>query len=190
MSKTQAPAAAGRPQDPPKESAHDPKDFPGFAGHVISFKHESAFLRSFYSRPTSVMDEHGNSSYPYGDNRVIMPTSRDIRQLGLPAHTPKEEFPAVSLQDGAGNWAQDYLRNLIVKARGTRFSNYEIRLALRRIGGEGVKFGRGYVRDAFGDAQDAATALKNLIDKLWATEDSLCRALTLPIPQPESVAEV
>ena len=178
------------PKGKPPVASQQPS-YTGFASRVSSFANEHQFLRSFYSRPTSAMDEHGNNIYPFGDERVIMPTQRDVRQAGLVATEPKERFPAVSLQDGQANYAQDYLRGLIAGERsGVAFSNYEIRLAIRRLGGEGVAFTEEFVAGAFGNAQTAQDALVNLIDTLWSNEDSLCRKLTRPIPPPVSMSEV
>ena len=181
MSKTTAdPAAAA------------PPSFTGMAGHVAAydFKTEAAFLRSFYSRPTSIMDEFGNNVSPYGDERLIMPTSRDVRS-GLPANQPKERFPATALTDGAGNSAQDALRDRIAEARGgLRFSDYEIRLAVRRIGGEGVHLTHKVVDDALKGATDNLQALTQFVDMLWGHKDSLCQALTKPIPAPVQPSEV
>lgn len=192
MSKTQAQDKT-QPAPPPSapEASPPPPTLPGFAGRLSEFQNEAEFLRSFFSRPTSIMDEYGHNVYPYGDDRAILPTQRDIRQLGLVATEPKERFPAVSWMDGAANDAQDYLRGLIAQARGgTAFTNYEIRLALRRLGGPGVVFTQPFFDAARGDTADAGTALKGLIDALWAQEDSLCRQMTRPIPPPVTPSEV
>lgn len=192
MSEAKAKVPASDPPNPPPP-------YTGFAEVVASgtFKHEHEFLRSFYSRPTSFMDEHGNNIYPHGDFRLIMPSQRDVRALGLAPGEPKEKFPAVSWRDGAANEAQDYLRGLIATERGSTsgFTNYEIRLALSRLStNEGVRLTKKFLSDAMADAGAAHSvnyaALKGVIDALWAKEDSLCRALTRPIPVPIAGSEV
>ena len=184
MSKTSAQPAGDAPAAPPT--------FTGMAGHVAAhdFLTEAEFLRSFYSRPTSVMDEFGDNIYPYGDERVIMPAARGGRS-GLPANQPKEQFPATALTDGAGNSAQDDLRARIAAARGgRRFNDYELRLAVRRIGGEGVHLTHKVVDDALAGATDNLQALTQFIDMLWGHKDSICQALTRPIPAPVQPSEV
>ena len=180
MAKTPAPAAAA-------------PVYTGFAAHLSEFETEAAFLRSLYSRPTSIMDEHGNTVYPYGDVRVILPTARDVK-AGLSATEPKERFPAVAPMDAAGNAAGDDLRAKIAAARGmtagTAFTPYEVRLAIRRLGSPGVAFTAAFVSEATDGAADGAAALQGVVDALWADEDSLARALTRPIPAPVSPSEV
>ena len=165
----------------------------GFASRVHELPHEAAFLRSLFSRPTSEMDPYSNTIFPFGDDRAIMPTSNDVRGGANPKE-PKDRFPAVAWTDGPANDARDYLRDLIARERGmpagTAFTNYETRLALTRIPSTGVAFTPEFVAEAYGDAEDSYTALTDLIERLWNTEDSLCRRLTQPIPAPPAPMEV
>ncbi len=168
------------------------KTFDGFAGRVYELKNEAQFLRSLHSLPTEVMDEAGVKIQPYGDDRVIFPRNvRSMAALNLQPNEPQERFPAVDRRDGAGNWAQGHLCRKLTEARnGVSFSNYEVRLALRRIGGTGIALDKGVIDKAYGDAATSQDALRNLIDYLWSQEDSLCRKLTQPIPPPITPAEV
>ena len=192
MAKTQ-PAAGDTPAQASPPAACDPSSFAGFAGRVPELKDESMFLRSLFSIPTEVINDEGTGLiYPFGDDRVIFPRNRQtMTALGLSPGQPQERFPAVSRRDGAGNVARDYLRGLIAEARSAPgFSDYEVRLAVRRIGSPGLPLTPEVVVQAYGDAADSQTALTRLIDHLWSQEDSLCRRLCYPIPPPIASAEV